>query len=272
MSSPWARTAAVLVVLALPGAVEARTLRVCADPDNLPYSNTAGEGFENRIAAIVAKELGADLAYAWAPQWRGFVRKTLDAGLCDVVPGVPAGLERLRTTKPYYVSTYAAVQRASAPAIGSFDDAALAHARIGVQLVGEDGANTPPMDALARRGLTGNVKGFMVYGDGSNAARLEPIMSAVAKGEVDVAFVWGPVAGYFASREATPLRVTPMPADGGAHLAFPIAMGVRKDNVALAAEIDDALAARRDDINAVLSQYGVPRLELARWVNARPVP
>ncbi len=273
MSFPWIRMlAATLVTCALPAAAaKARELRVCADPNNLPFSNKAGEGFENRIAAIIANELKADLTFAWAPQWRGFVRKTLNAGLCDVVPGVPAGLERLRTTKPYYVSTYAAVQRASVPAIGSFDDAGLKSARIGVQLVGDDAANTPPMDALARRGLVDNVKGFMVYGDGSHAAPLEPIMSAVAEGDVDVAFVWGPVAGYYAVREARPLRVTPMPADADLRLAFPIAMGVRKDDAALATEIDGALAARRAEINAVLDDYGVPRLNLDTW-NARFAP
>ncbi|MBN8911532.1 MAG: quinoprotein dehydrogenase-associated putative ABC transporter substrate-binding protein [Rhizobiales bacterium] len=273
MSLPWARAVlAILVAVALPGAGEVRALRVCADPDNLPFSNAAGQGFENRIVAIVAKELGAALTYTWTPQWRGFVRKTLDAGTCDVVAGVPAGIHRLRTTKPYYVSTYAVVQPASASAIASFDDGRLAHARIGVQLVGEDGANTPPMDALAHRGLTGNVRGFMVYGDGSGAARLEPIMRAVAEGDVDVAFVWGPVAGYFASRESAALRVTPMPPDAGAHLAFPIAMGVRKGDAALAAEIDSAIAARRAEIAEVLDAYDVPRLSLAQSVVARPEP
>src|SRR3954470_23866802 len=130
-----------LILLAAPRPAAARELRVCADPNNLPFSNKRQEGFENRIVALLARELGADVAYTWWAQRRGFVRNTLQAELCDVVPGVPYAFDMLRTTDPYYRSTYVFVTRAGGPEISSFDDARLRDLRIGVELIGDDGAN-----------------------------------------------------------------------------------------------------------------------------------
>jgi hypothetical protein len=131
-----------------------RVLRVCADPNNLPFSNAAGDGFENRIVAVLARELGARVEYTWWAQRRGFLRNTLNAGTCDVVAGLASGMEGVRTTRPVYRSTYVFVTRATlAPPLSSLDDPRLATLKLGVQLVGDDGANTPPAHALARRGL-----------------------------------------------------------------------------------------------------------------------
>ena len=134
------------------------------------------------------------------------MRKGLKAGLCDVIPGVPTNFKQVRTTRPYYTASYAFVQSPDAKPITSFDDAKLRDARIGVQLVGDDGANTPPMTELAQRGITHNIRGFMVYGDWSKSDPLSPIVGAVAHHDVDVALVWGPVAGYYAARQNPPLR------------------------------------------------------------------
>ena len=122
-----------------------RELKVCAEPNNMPFSNDKAEGFENRISQLIATELGATVKFVWQPEWRGFVRKGLKAGLCDVIPGVPANFGQVRTTRPYYTASYAFVQSPDAKPITAFDDAKLRDARIGVQLVGDDGANTPPM-------------------------------------------------------------------------------------------------------------------------------
>src|SRR5436190_4834391 len=122
-----------------------RQLRVCAEPDSMPLSNARGAGFENRMAELIAGELGAELAYAWQPQRRGFVRKTIGADLCDVWIGVPVGFDRLLTTRPYYRSGYVLVTRADAEdPLRAFADPRLAALRIGVQLVGNDLAATPP--------------------------------------------------------------------------------------------------------------------------------
>jgi mxaJ protein len=245
-------------------ATEARELRVCADPNNLPFSNERGEGLENKLVEIVAEELGAEVKYTWWAQRRGFLRNTLNAGLCDLVPGVPANLEMLRTAAPYYRSTYVFVTRAGEPAPTSMEDPMLRERKVGVQLIGDDGANTPPAHALANRGIVENVRGYSIYGDYRQANPPARILEAVASGEIDVAVVWGPLGGYFAPRQPVPLVITPVhPAFDGPQLpmVFDISMGVRKRDAALWAEIDAALARRRADVDAVLAEYGVPRAD-----------
>jgi len=129
--------AALLAVAAQPSS--ARELRICSDPNNLPFSNERLEGFENRIVDLVARELGATVSYTWHAQRRGFLRETLKAGLCDLVPGAPVGLDGLSTTAPYYRSSYVFVTRADGPMPTSFDDPVLHDVPVGVQLVGDDG-------------------------------------------------------------------------------------------------------------------------------------
>jgi len=259
------RKVLLLLAAALAAApAAARELRVCADPNNLPFSNERGEGFENKIVEILAEELGARVEYAWWAQRRGFLRNTLKAGLCDLVPGTPSTMEGMRTTAPYYRSTYVFVMRAGAPTIASFNDPALREMTIGVQLVGDDGWNTPPAHALSRRGLTENVRGYTLYGDYSQPNPPARIIAAVAEGEVDAAVAWGPMAGYFATRQSVPLQVAPVrPQYDGPQLPmiWDISMGVRKDDEALRQEIDAALTRRRTDVGAILSAYGVPRID-----------
>jgi mxaJ protein len=241
---------------------EARTLRVCADPNNLPFSNERGEGFENRIVALVAEELGAEVEYTWRAQRRGFLRETLRARTCDVVAGLPSNFEGLRTTAPYYRSTYVFATRADGPTIDSLNDPKLRDLTIGVQLIGDDGANPPPAHALSRRGLIDNVRGYTVYGDYREPNPPARIIEAVAKGDIDVAAVWGPLAGYFATRQAVPLKIVPVrPAFDGPQLPmeWDIAMAVRKEDDGLRREIEAALDRRRADIDVILADYGVPR-------------
>jgi mxaJ protein len=261
----------LLALLALPiacaGGGGREALRVCADPNNLPFSNSAGQGFENRIVQLVAAELDADVSYTWWAQRRGNVRETLKAGRCDVIPGVGAGLEMLATTRPYYNSTYVAVSRGDRNlAIRSFDDPRLRNLRIGVQLVGDDFSNTPPAHALARRGLIGNVRGYMIYGDYGRAAPQAAIMRAVASGEVDVAFVWGPVAGFFARRSPVPLTLTPLPPTderSDQPMAFAVAMGIRRREPELRARLEQALERRAPEIRRLLAAYSVPTVASA---------
>jgi quinoprotein dehydrogenase-associated probable ABC transporter substrate-binding protein len=240
---------------------EVRVLKVCADPNNLPFSNRKQEGFENKLVDIVARDLGARVEYSWRAQRRGNVRETLNAGLCDIIPGV-GSVEMLATTRPYYRSAYVAVTRADRHlAIDNFDDPRLERLRIGVQLIGDDGANTPPAHALMRRGITANVRGYMVYGDYRDPAPQEAIVKAVASGEVDIAFVWGPVAGWFAPKEKAALTVTPLarPFDGPQlPMAFDVSMGTRRADRPLREELDSVLARRSDEIRALLARYRVP--------------
>jgi mxaJ protein len=264
MCSSFPRALAFAALLFAAGSVEARDLRVCADPNNLPFSNEAGEGLENKIVTLIAQELGAELRYTWWAQRRGFLRNTLKAEACDLVPGLPANLEGVRTTAPYYRSTYVFVTRADGPEITSYNDPVLREAKIGVHLIGDDGSNTPPAHALARRGVIENVRGYMLYGDYGEPSPPARILASLAQGEIDVAVVWGPLGGYFATRQAVPLKMTPVrPAFDGPQLpmVFDISMAVRKEDEALRQEVDAALARRRTDVDAILAAYGVPRVD-----------
>jgi mxaJ protein len=247
---------AALAVLAASPAFAAQPLRVCADPDNLPYSREDGSGFENRIAELVASDMKMPLQYEWLPDRRAFVRKTLAARKCDVIVGVPADFERTANTQPYYRSTHVIVERTGpGAAIRSLDDPRLATMRIGVQLIGNDMASSPPGAVLARHGYTTNVRGFPLAGDKPSAQRA---IEALAHDEIDAAVLWGPQAGYFARHAGVPLRVTPLAALPGAHLRFAIAMGVRHSDTALRDRLDEFLKRRRPDIDRILAEYAVP--------------
>lgn len=240
-------------------------LRVCADPDNLPYSHEDGTGFENRIAQLLADDLKRPLAYTWLPDRRGFVRKTLGARLCDVIIGVPAEFERTLTTRPYYRSSYVLLERAGeTKPIESFDDPRLARLRIGVQLIGNDLAASPPGHVLAGRGHVANVRGYPVIGAEPAAARMT---AALSRGEIDAALVWGPQAGYYARRASVPLRlrVLSSPSDAAAQpFEFSIAMGVRRGDKALQQMLDDFIRRRQPDIDRILAEYAVPRVEAGK--------
>jgi mxaJ protein len=264
MSSNFLRICLALGALCgASAAADARDLRVCADPNNLPYSNANGAGFENKIAQLIGADLGADVRYFWFAQRRGFLRNTLNANACDVVIGIPADMHMLHTTKPYYRSGYVFVQREDQAPIASLDDPNLRHLRIGVQLIGNDGTNTPPAHELADRDIITNVRGYMVYGDYEQAEPLKDIIEGLNKGDIDVAIVWGPQAAWFAKQQSTPLRVTPV-ADSRSKIpmSFDIAMGVRKQDAQLAGELEAVLNRRRADIDAILAAYHVPRFPI----------
>ncbi|HEY7028155.1 MAG TPA: substrate-binding domain-containing protein [Gemmatimonadales bacterium] len=245
-----------------PTVMQPSELRVCADPNNLPFSNRAGQGFENQIAELIARDLGVTLSYTWMPERTGFLRNTLDAGRCDVVTGVPSGDSRLLTTSPYYRSTYVFVQRADrGPPIRSFSDPRLTHFRIGIHVIGDDYNSLPPGVALAKRGLERQVSGFSLYGDYSSPSPPHELIQAVADSQIDLAIVWGPLAGYFGRLSGKPLAITPVPASeggGAARFTYDIAMGVRRGDSALRHTLDVALAQRRTEIAAILARYGVP--------------
>lgn len=240
---------------------QARDLAVCDDPNNLPFSNEKQEGFENKIVDLIAKDLDANVRYTWWAERRGFVRNTLKAGSCDLVPGIPTAMDMVRPTLPYYRSTYVFVTRNDGPEVKSLDDEALHRLKIGVQLIGNDGFNTPPAHALARRGIIDNVRGYGVYGDYRRPNPPARILDAVVDREIDVATVWGPLAGYFVKRDGLPLRLAPVsPWIDGSKLpmVFDISMGVRRDDEGLWREVNDSLLRHRAEIDAILADYGVP--------------
>jgi mxaJ protein len=254
----------IALLLVFPLAVQAGELHVCADPNNLPFSNDKEQGFENKIMSIVAGELGVKLTYVWWAQRRGVIANALDMGLCDIIPGIANVDGVLLTYPPYYRSTYAFVTRSAEAPVASFDDPRLPHLKIGIELIGQGGVNTPPAAALTRRGLVANVQGFSVLGDYREPNPPARIIDAVADGTVDVAIAWGPMAGYFAAREPVPLRVTPVVEQfdtPALPMAFDVSMGLRLDEGALRKDVESAISRRKAEIDKVLADYSVPRLD-----------
>jgi len=255
---------AALVAPAVPDEASS-PLRVCADPNNLPFSNATREGFENRLADLAGAELGKPVTYTWHAQRQGFIRETLNAETCDIVMGVPKQLANVITTRPYYRSTYVFVSRADRHLdIASIRDPRLKKARIGVQLIGDGGSNTPPSHALASLGMVTNLVGYPVYGDYREHDPPARIIAAVEQGEVDIAAVWGPLAGYFAKQSPVPLNVTPIAGtESFASLPFQydIAMGVRKNDHALKAKLDGIIDQKRGEITNLLENYGIPLVD-----------
>ena len=250
----------------VPVAAQSPSLRVCGDPDNLPYSNERLEGFENRIAAVVAAELGATPVYAWWPHQRGLVRNTIDAGTCDVIFGVPEGLDFVLWTKPYYRSSYVMAYRSDRGYdLRSLDAPELQELRIGVHV------NTPPEESLARRGLLDNVSTYSLFFDPrGDRDRPRKLLDDLVTGVVDVAVAWGPLAGYAATTADAPLELVPLEDEPGVPLSFDISMGVAKGNDALKDRLEAAIDRRQSEILAILEEYGVPLVPTGGGAGASP--
>ncbi len=240
-------------------------LRVCVDPNNLPFSNLRGEGFENKIAELVAKELGMKLEYRFMSQRLGFFRETLKAGECELVMGAPSELEKALTSKAYYRSSYVFVSRENRHLeIKLFDDPALKTLKIGLQLA--PGA-TPPAEALGKRGIVDNIVGFPVSAAASATVPSSAmIIKAVVDGEIDMAIVWGPAAGYFAKQQSTPLKITPVE-DQSVAVAFDISMAVKRGNKELRDKLNAVIVKDQKQIEKILDDYGIPRVAPAPVVS-----
>jgi mxaJ protein len=252
----------LLVVLALSGRASAddtKQLRVCGDPNNMPFSNEALQGIENKIADVIAKDLGMTVAYVWWPHQRGLVKRVLNTRRCDVMLGIPKGYDPVLWTKPYYRTGYVIAYRKDRKIkVRSLDDPQLKTLKIGVQV------NTPPHDALGQRGIAENVVGYQLMFDSNFHAEDYPgkVVEDLIAGSIDVALVWGPIAGYFASKKGAPIEVVLLEdrPDSGNRFAFDISMGVRKSDTALKAKLEEALARKHDEITHILETFGVPLL------------
>lgn len=239
-------------------------LHVCADPGNLPYSNERGEGFENAIADLLARDLQVDLHYTWNQQRRSFLRRTLQAGRCNVVIGAPVGLPGVRTTRPYYQASYVLVARRGPGAPRALDELASAPGSIGLHAVGAEGVNTPVAQAVSLRGLSARVAGFSPWGTEDDDRPLGHLVQAVADGQVGAALVWGPVAGFFARQSAVPLNLAPVlsdPLQPQQVFRFDIAVGVRRGDEHLLAALQQALDRRAQEVRQILDRYGVPHVD-----------
>lgn len=238
--------------------VQNRTvLSVCADPSNLPFSNKKGEGFENKIAELVATELGVRVHYTWFPQTIGFIRNTLRARKCDVVMGISLGNELVLNTNPYYRSAYALVYRAEPDlAVNSLSDPLLKTKRLGVVV------NTPPASVLARHGLMANARPYNLRVDTRVDLPGKRMVQDVADGNIDVAVVWGPIAGYYAKIQNPALKVVPLSEQAEEiTMDFRITMGVRQNEVEWKRQLNKIIRKLQPQINIILHRYGVPLLD-----------
>jgi len=246
------------IAFAQTGEIVARTeLRVCADPSNLPFSNDKGEGFENKIAAIVGDELKLPVSYVYFPQVIGFVRNTLRARSCDLIMGAVAGDDIVQTTNPYYYSGYVAVYpKDKGFAFSGFDDPKLASMRIGI--VG----GTPPADLLVRHDLMKHARPYALMVDTRYESPTHQMIEDVAKDEIDLGLLWGPIAGYYIKRDKLPLELALLPNEkDAARMEYHIAMGVRTGEPEWRRRINAVITRRQRDITAILAEYGVPLLD-----------
>lgn len=248
-------TSSLFSLLLLCSVAAADPLRVCSDPNNLPFSNKAGEGFENRIAELIAKDLGQNVVYTWFPQRRGFVRNTLKARKCDLIMGEPVGFDLAEVTAPFYRSSYVFVTKRGAAVPAGLDDPRLGKLRIGIHAIGDDYANVPPARVLAAHGFVDHIVGYPLYGDYREPSPPAKLIDAVAHGDVDVAIVWGPLAGYFAAKHA--LVVTPIKSDAPG-MQFAIGLGVRHGDHARKTELEHELTKLKPRIDRILAAYHVP--------------
>ena len=239
--------------------VDPDVLRVCADPANLPFSNEAGEGFEDALARLVAERTGREgVAYTYHPQAIGFVRNTLGANRCDVIMGFAQGHEQVQNTNAYYRTAYAlAVPEGSDLAgVTTLADPRLQGRRIGVV------AGTPPGDTLARLGLIGDARPYKLMVDTRAESPVAQMFADLAAGEIDAALAWGPMAGWHAMRAEEPVAVTPLTREeGGPRMVYRITMGVRPADQEWKRELNRVIRESQDEIDAILRDHGVPLLD-----------
>ena len=234
-------------------------LRVCADPDNMPFSNEKGEGFENKLAELMAERLGDTLEYTWFTENTGYVPNTVGEGACDLVMGYAQGTGLIEDTNPYYHTSYVLITRTDDEAlkgVETLSDPRLKRKRIGLF------ARTPPASILAMHGLTADAKPFESLTGESQTKAAEAMIAEIASGELDAGLLWGPVGGYYAQRAEVPLTVTPLVKESAGPTTFyGITMGVRPDEPTFKHEINKVLADNQHDINVILQGYNVPLLD-----------
>jgi quinoprotein dehydrogenase-associated probable ABC transporter substrate-binding protein len=237
--------------------VDTTSFRVCADPNNLPFSNEKGEGFENKIAELLASDLGVPVRYTWYPDSTGFIRSTLNARRCDIVMGTVAGNELVQNSNPYYRSTYALIYKADGGlAVKTLNDPALKTLKIGAI------AGTPPTTILANEGLLGNLRSYQLVVDTRFDHPAEELIHDVATGPIDIGIVWGPIAGFYAKHESTPLAVVPLESTNTPmQMDYRITMGVRHNEPEWKRKINNLIRKHQADINKILFDFGVPMLD-----------
>jgi quinoprotein dehydrogenase-associated probable ABC transporter substrate-binding protein len=235
------------------------SLRVCADPDNMPFSNAKGEGFENKLAELIAQKLGARLDYSWFAEATGYVPNTMGKEACDLVMGYAQGTGLIEDTNPYYYTSYVLIYRQddkSLAGVEKLSDPRLKGKRIGLF------ARTPPASILAMNGLVSHSKPFEANAGESASNAAMDMIDQLASGELDAALLWGPVGGYYAERASVPLKLVPLVKENaGPSTIYGITMGVRPNEPQWKHTINKLLADNQREINVILERYAVPLMD-----------
>ena len=251
--------AAALSLSGVGYARSAEFLRVCADPDNMPFSDDKGEGFENKLAKLIAEKLGGELDYSWFSESTGYVPQTMGREACDLVMGYPQGTGLIDDTNPYYYTSYTLIYRQGDQSLTGLDklsDPRLEGKKIGLF------ARTPPASLLAMYGLTGGARPFEVNADESASKAAQKMIAEIASGGLDVGILWGPVGGYYAEQSSVPLKIVPLVREkAGPSTVYPITMGVRPNEPQWKHTINKLLAENQAGIYAILQAYNVPVLD-----------
>jgi len=238
--------------------VDPDVFRACGDPRNLPFSNDKGEGFENKLAELFAAKLGKKLSYTYFPQATGFVRMTLGSYRCDIIMGFPQGDDQAQATVPYYRTTYALVTKRGSGLedVTTIGDPKLRDKRIGVV------ARTPPSTNMAANGLLANAKSYPLFIDTRADSSAEAMMDDLAKGDIDCGILWGPMAGYYASKASPPFVVTPLTKETtGPPMSFRIGMAVRPTDQEWKRTLNKLIMENQAEINKLLISYNIPILD-----------
>jgi quinoprotein dehydrogenase-associated probable ABC transporter substrate-binding protein len=238
--------------------VDPDVFRACGDPRNLPFSNEKGEGFENKLAELLAAKLGKKLSYAYYPQATGFVRMTLGSFRCDVIMGFPQGDDQAQLTIPYYRTTYALItkQGSGLEDVATISDPRLKDKRIGIV------ARTPPSTVMAMNGLLAHAKSYPLFIDTRADSSAQAMLDDLARGDIDCGILWGPMAGYYAARVNPPLVVVPLVKETiGAPMTFRIGMAVRPSDQEWKRTLNRLIKENQAEINKLLISYNIPILD-----------
>jgi quinoprotein dehydrogenase-associated probable ABC transporter substrate-binding protein len=238
--------------------VDPKVFRVCADPRNMPYSDTKGEGFENKLAALLAKQLGKSLSFTWYPNAPGFVRRTLAIYKCDIIMGVPQGDDIVQVTNPYYRTVYTLVYRPGhgLDGVDTLTDPRLKDKHIGVV------AGTPPATNMVLDGLIAKAKPYPLVVDTRYDSSVTQMMQDIADGTTDAGVLWGPFAGYYAKKSEVPVKVVPLLKEkNGPSMSYRIGMGVRFSDQNWKRQLNQLIREKQPEITALILSYGVPLLD-----------
>jgi mxaJ protein len=238
--------------------IDPKVLRVCADPNNLPYTNEKEEGFENRLAEFLAKKLGKSVSYTYFPMATGFVRMTLGAYKCDVILGYPQGDELVQNTNAYYRTSYALIYKPGngLDGVTTIADARLKDKRIGII------AGTPPASLMARNKLMAKARPYHLMVDTRHSNPPQKMIADLEAGEIDAGALWGPIAGYYAKKSNQQLTIVPLTSEKKAsHMVFRITMGVRASDQEWKRTLNKLIRENQKEINAILLDHGVPLLD-----------